>query len=76
GAESGNEENCQGRTIPWLQDEPAQDVWNAWSVTYRDVFVLTEENELQQVYNLTENDLGDPAKYEALKTIIRNLASP
>ena len=76
GHESGNAVNCDGKTLPWLQDFPAVDVWTAWAVTYRDVIILDEDNVVVGVYNLTTNDLGVPANYDVLRSMMISAATP
>jgi hypothetical protein len=70
GHESGNDLATDGRSLPWLQDDAASDVWGLWDVDFRDVVVLDPDNRVTAVYNLTSNDLGNPANYEALKARI------
>lgn len=70
GEEADNALVCAGRLLPWLQDTPAQSVWGAWHVTYRDVVILDRENRVLQVYNLTAHNLGDPASYNELRDIL------
>ena len=70
GLESGNAGVTAGRTIPWLQDVPAEDVWTKWAPTYRDVVVLDGENRKVGVYNLTVHDLGVPANAAELKQML------
>lgn len=67
GSEGGNDANCNGRDIPWLQDTAAEHVWTQWQITYRDVVILDANNVPVDVYNLTANDLGVPANYDELK---------
>jgi hypothetical protein len=74
GHESGNPVICDGRTIPWLQDTPAADVWASWAVTYRDVVILDADNQVLHVYNLTSQSLYDPANYAALKKLLLDSA--
>lgn len=76
GFESGNAEMTNGRTMPWLQDVPAQDVWGLWQVGYRDVVICDDENQFAEVYNLTEHPLGEAANREALKALLRSVATP
>ena len=76
GAESGNGTNCDGRDIPWLQDRAGDDVWDLWQITYRDVLILDADNKPVATYNLTANDLGVAANYEALKMMLRDAAAP
>lgn len=85
GLEFGNGGISAGRTIPWLQDVASQNVWSTWrvnelrpatpGVAYRDVIMLQGENKPFAVFNLTEHDLGDPANYNALKSLLRNAAT-
>jgi len=74
GHESGNAAMCDGKDLPWLQDVASQRVWISWSVTFRDVVILDEENMAHSVYNLTDRNLDDPANYEALRAILRKAA--
>lgn len=74
GHESGNATICNGRSIPWLQDTAEDDVWTLWSVAYRDVLILDEDNVPISTFNLTANDLGSPAAYAALKEMLREAA--
>ena len=76
GHEGGNADNCNGRTLPWLQDVAGVDVWTLWNVTYRDVILLNADNEVVDVYNLTSNDLANPANYEALRNMLVQHANP
>jgi hypothetical protein len=65
--ESGNERIIAGRTLPWLQPAPAQDVWILWHVEYRDVVILGPDNERLGAFNLTSNNLANPANYATLR---------
>ena len=75
GQESGNSAIVVGNSIPWLQDLAAQNVWSDWSVTYRDVIVLDDENKVARIYNLTEHDLGNPVYYNQLKGLLVEVAN-
>lgn len=61
---------CDGRDLPFLEENAGDEVWSLWKVTYRDVVVIDGNNEVIDVYNLTDNDLSDTANYEALKDIL------
>ena len=74
GEESGNADMVAGRTIPWLQDTENVDVWGAWDVTWRDVVVLDDRNEVVAIYNLTEHNLALPAQFDSLKSILLRAA--
>jgi hypothetical protein len=85
GEERDNPLMCASRRIAWLQDTPAQGVWNTWRVgalrpdrpyvAWRDVVVLDAENRAIAVFNLTDHDLASPAQYEALADILRRAAA-
>jgi len=75
GYESANETICDGRSIPWLQDEADVEVWDLWEVAYRDVILLDDENRPVGVYNLTTNDLGNPGNYAALRQMLIDAAT-
>ena len=68
--EAGNASICVGRDIPWLQDLTTADVWNTWSVGYRDVIILDAQNEVIDVFNLTTHDLTNASEYDALKALL------
>ena len=74
GHDSANDQMCDGRDIPWLQDTSAGDWWGAWSPTYRDVVILDGAGELAGVYNLTDHPLTDEANYVELKAMIVEIA--
>ncbi len=67
GLEAYNTAFCEGRDLPWLQDQPRENVWKSWQAHWRDLFVLDAENELVFRTNLTDNDLSDEANFEALR---------
>ncbi len=67
GLESGNGSMTTGRVLPWLQPVADEDVWALWQVEYRDVVILGPANQQLGAFNLTVNDLSDPANYTALK---------
>lgn len=70
----GNEAFCMGKTLPWLQDTANAMVWASWNATWRDVIVLDGDRKPVAIYNLTSNNLGEPAKYAELKAIITSVA--
>ena len=76
GEESGNQEMCTGRTLPWLQDLPiaAASAWRLWHVTERDLVILDKDNKVVRVYNLTEHDLRNAGNYTELRAILLGAA--
>src|SRR5262245_9040785 len=75
GHESGNSDITDGRTLPWLQDTKAQDVWTRWRVTWRDVIVLDGDNNVAGIYNLTDHNLAIAANYDSLKALLVRVAN-
>ncbi len=73
GHESGNEEFCSGRDLPWAQDDGA--VWDAWGVTYRDVVILDRDGNFHTVFNVTDNDLSLDENYWGLVTTLEDVAA-
>ena len=74
GHESGNAAMTDGRDLPWLQEQEAGEVWQAWGVNYRDVVILDTGGEVYDVFNLTDNDLANVEHYGALKTLLEEAA--
>lgn len=70
GAEEGNPYIEDGMFLPWLQDTYEDDVWGLWQVSFRDVIILDGQNRLFAVYNLTDNNLLDPASYQELYSLL------
>lgn len=75
GHESGNAQVCEDRDIPWLQETADLDIWALWAVTYRDVVILDRANVPVAVFNLTDNNLSEPADYDALRALLIGIAS-
>lgn len=69
GFESQNDTITDGRDLPWLQNTADADVWNEWGVTYRDVWVVDDENVVVGIFNVTGNSLGDQANYDTLRAL-------
>lgn len=71
GHAGSNAAMCAGRVLPWLQDRAEVDVWKKlWKPVYRDVVIVDGEGRVHAVYNVTDNDLNESAKYAALKTLL------
>ncbi len=68
GFDADNDQMCDGRDLPWLQ-ETDEEVWDGWGVVYRDVWVLDADNDVVGVFNLTGTSLGEPANYAALRAL-------
>lgn len=75
GFDSANADMCEGRDLPWLQEGPTDGVWTSWNVTYRDVIILDRDNVFVTAFNLTDQDLGVTANYEALRGLLEEAAA-
>ena len=64
----------EGRDLPWLLDTKQADWWGSWGATFRDVIILDRDGNEAGVFNLTEHNLDDPDEYEALKTLLLDIA--
>lgn len=76
GMESGNGAMTSGRTLPWLQDVVAVNVWELWQVGFRDVVICDDDNRFAEVFNVTDHPLGEASNREALKALLRSVATP
>ena len=70
----GNSAIYEGRDLPWLLDTPEANWWENWGVSLWDVIILDRDGNKAEVLNLFENDLDDPDEYEALKTLLLDIA--
>ena len=75
GHQLGSPSMTTGRTLPWLDEGPMDNVWLSWNVTFRDVVVLDAQNRPVAVFNLTTNNLALPADYNALRDLLLNVAN-
>ena len=75
GHDSANATMMEGRDIGLLQDTVGVDAWGSWQVTWRDVVILDENNEVVSVYNLTTYNLADTVNYDELKARLVAAAS-
>jgi VCBS repeat-containing protein len=75
GQQGGNDNTTAD--LPVVQDVnndgiAGSDTWVAWDATWRDVTILDANNVVTAVYNLTTNDLSQPAKYAELRQLFAN----
>lgn len=70
GHEDGLDDLYEVTDLPVLQDDEIALVWDTWEVTWRDVWVLDEDNRPAAIFNLTEHDLGDSEEYSALYELL------
>ena len=67
GAENGIDSFNETHALPMVNDNTGDDIWVEWGSQWRDFYILNKQNELLEVYNLTQNNLNDPLNYDALK---------
>ena len=75
GFSSGNASINTVADLPLINDNGTDQIWNTWGVTFRDVVILNEENQIVASYNLTTNSLNTSSNYDALKALLVNEAS-
>jgi hypothetical protein len=56
-------------SLPMVQDNDLDLIWDTWGGEWRDVMILDDENNLSAQYNLTDYNLSDPTNYENLKVL-------
>lgn len=67
---SDDDSFTKGRDLPWLHEEADDNVWDAWMVTYRDVIIVDADGYPVDVFNLSDNNLSDPALYAELRELL------
>ncbi len=67
GAENGVEVFNETHALPMVNDNATDEIWVQWDSQWRDFYILNRQNELLEVYNLTQNNLNDPLNYQELK---------
>ena len=72
---STSESFVADRPVPWLQDESDVDVWSSWSVRFRDLVLLDEQNHPVEVFNLTDVDLSNADNYGEVEAAFIRLAT-
>ena len=50
-----------------VHDNENDAIWQSWESQWRDFYILNRNNELIEVYNLTQNSLNDETNYNELK---------
>ena len=59
-------------SLPWLQDNNTEDVWNSWGVKIRDLIIFDRNGEYYTKINLTEMDLALEQNYNDIKNLLIN----
>ena len=53
--------------LPFVEDDKDHYVWQEWGVQYRDVVILDHNNEVIEVFNLTQYSLSNQNNYSTLR---------
>ena len=67
GAENGIDSFNETHALPMVHDNTTEGIWVLWQSQWRDFYILNRQNELLEVYNLTQHNLNDPLNYQELK---------
>jgi hypothetical protein len=67
GAENGISSFNETHGLPMVNDNANDNIWLQWESQWRDFYILNKQNELLEIYNLTEHNLNDPQNYQELK---------
>jgi hypothetical protein len=70
GAEREAAATAAGRTIPLLQDTVDEVVWWHWQADPNDVVIIDTRNVPVAKFSLSDFNLGVPADYDSLKTLL------
>ncbi len=65
---------CENADLPLLQSTLETDWWEDWQVFYRDVVILDRDGNQVDVFNLTDHDLVNEDEFQALKTLLLEIA--
>lgn len=75
GHEAGVDLMIDGHTIGLLQDTTTVDATTAWGGTWRDVYVLDEDNRVVEIINLTSSNLATQSNYDYLRDLLVTTAT-
>ena len=70
GFSSGNSSVAAISSLPLIQDNSTEQIWSTWGVTFRDVIILNEDNQIVTSFNLTQNALSNSTNYANLKSLL------
>ena len=59
-----------GLSLPMVQDNDSDLIWQNWGGNWRDVMILDANNELVGQFNLTDFNLSDSTNYDTLKNML------
>jgi len=60
----------EGNTLPWLQDNDSEKIWDKWEVELRDFIIFDPDGNYYTKVNLTEIDPSIDHNYNNLKNLL------
>ena len=60
----------EGNTLPWLQDNDSEKIWDKWEVDLRDFIIFDPGGNYYTKVNLTEVDPSIEHNYNNLKNLL------
>ena len=73
---NASEEDLDGmvsqNSLPWLQDNPIENVWDRWDVEIRDFIIFDKSSEYFAKVNLTQIDPSIEQNYNNIKSLLIN----
>ena len=76
GLQDFNDDITPGRSIPWLQDTVAANVWGSWGGAQRQIQILNTFNIQVATFDTLLKPLGTPpnGNYDDLKALLKQIA--
>ena len=74
-AEAGVSSFTSDHALPMVQDTDELGVWDEWDATWRDVYIVNEDNVHIGTVNLTGFSLSSDTNYEEVKNMFIEAAS-
>ena len=73
---NASEEDLNGmlsqNSLPWLQDNTIEDVWDRWDVEIRDFIIFDKNGEYFAKVNLTQIDPAVDQNFDNIKNLLIN----
>ena len=59
-------------SLPWLQDNSTENIWDSWNVELRDFIIFNPHGEYYAKINLTQIDPMNDQNYNEIKNLLIN----
>jgi len=59
-------------SLPWLQDNSTENIWDSWNVELRDFIIFNPDGEYYAKINLTQIDPMNDQNYNEIKNLLIN----